>query len=84
MPEEIAGGQRVTWRQDGNLPAPRAVAPPRVETGDPEMLELAAAIVVSAVALTFLSDATSSTLKMVRASRRRGTIRVADSSLSQH
>lgn len=48
------------------------------------MLELAAAIVVSAVALTFLSDATSSTLKMVRASRRRGTIRVADPSLSQH
>lgn len=48
------------------------------------MLELAAVIAVSAVALTFLSDATSSTVKMVRAGRRRGTIRVADSKLSEH
>lgn len=48
------------------------------------MLELAAAIAVSAVALTFLTDATSSTLKMVRANRRRGSIQVADPKLSQH
>ena len=41
------------------------------------MLELAALIAVSAVALTFFSDATSGTVKMVRAARRRGAIRVA-------
>lgn len=44
------------------------------------MLELAALMVVSAVALTFLTDATSDTMKVVRAVRRRGgsKIRVAD------
>lgn len=41
------------------------------------MLELAAVIVVSAIALTFATDATSDTMKMVRAARRRGQIRVA-------
>lgn len=41
------------------------------------MLELAAGIVVSAVILTFFSDATSRTVKMVRASRRRAVIRTA-------
>ena len=33
------------------------------------MLELAAGIAVTAIILTFLSDATSRTVKMVRASR---------------
>lgn len=44
------------------------------------MLELAALLVVSAVALTFVTDATSDTMKMVRAVRRRSSskIRVAD------
>ena len=43
------------------------------------MLELAAMLVVSAVALSFLTDATSDTVKMVRAVRRRSNskIRVA-------
>lgn len=41
------------------------------------MLELAALIAVSAVALTFFSDATSGTVKIVRAARRRGAIHVA-------
>jgi hypothetical protein len=39
------------------------------------MLEFAGLVLVSAVALTFLSDATSSTMKMVR--RRRGSVRAA-------
>lgn len=44
------------------------------------MLELAAMIVVTATALSFLTDATSDTMKVVRAVRRRGgsKIRVAD------
>lgn len=42
------------------------------------MLELAAIVAVSAVALTFVTDVTSDTMKMVRASRRRGKIRVAE------
>ncbi|MGD9979423.1 MAG: hypothetical protein AB7H66_00510 [Hyphomonadaceae bacterium] len=44
------------------------------------MLELAAIVVASAVALTFFSDATSGTMKMMRAARRRdhGKIRVAN------
>lgn len=41
------------------------------------MLELAALIVVSAVALSFVTDATSDTVKMARAMRRRGQVRVA-------
>jgi hypothetical protein len=41
------------------------------------MLEFAAMMVVSAVALTFVTDATSGTMKMVRAARRRDKIRVA-------
>jgi hypothetical protein len=41
------------------------------------MLEFAALLVVSAVALTFLTDATSDTMKMVRAVRRRDKVRVA-------
>lgn len=36
------------------------------------MLELAAIIAVSAVALTFLTDASSDTMKVARAMRRRG------------
>jgi hypothetical protein len=40
------------------------------------MLELAAVLVVSAVALSFLTDATSDTVKMVRAIRRRGASKV--------
>lgn len=35
------------------------------------MLELAAIVAVSAVALTFLTDATSDTMKITRAMRRR-------------
>jgi hypothetical protein len=46
------------------------------------MLELAAILVVSVVALTFVTDATSDTLKMVRAMRRRGQVRVAREDLS--
>lgn len=44
------------------------------------MLELAAMIAVSAVVLTFVTDATSGTLKVARAMsrRRQGKIRVAD------
>jgi len=42
------------------------------------MIELAAMIVVSAIALSFFSDATSGTMKMVRAARRSSRIRVAD------
>jgi hypothetical protein len=49
-----------------------------IEIGSFEMFELAAFIVAGAVALTFFSDATSGTMKMVRAARRRGSIRVAD------
>jgi hypothetical protein len=41
------------------------------------MLEFAAMLVVSAVALTFLTDATSGTMKIVRAARRRDKVRVA-------
>lgn len=41
------------------------------------MVELAAAIVISAVALTFFSDAMSRGVKMVRRSRRSGRIQVA-------
>lgn len=49
------------------------------------MLELAALIVVSAVAMTFFSDAMSRTMKLVRApsrSRRDDAIHVADPDLS--
>jgi hypothetical protein len=42
-----------------------------------KMLELAAIIVVSATTLSFLTDATSDTFKMVRAMRRRSKIRTA-------
>ncbi|MEQ1489625.1 MAG: hypothetical protein ABL932_03655 [Terricaulis sp.] len=44
------------------------------------MLELAAMIAVSALVLTFVTDATSGTLKVVRAMSRKseGKIRVAD------
>jgi hypothetical protein len=44
------------------------------------MLELAAMFVVTAVALSFVTDATSDTMKMVRAARRRGDskVRVAE------
>jgi hypothetical protein len=41
------------------------------------MLELGAAIVVSAVAMTFFTDAMSRTMKMVRSNRRRGEIHTA-------
>jgi hypothetical protein len=41
------------------------------------MIELVAIIVVSAVALSFFTDATSRTVKMVRAASRRGRIHVA-------
>lgn len=41
------------------------------------MLEVIATIVVLAVALTFVSDATSDTMKLVRSARRRGQVRVA-------
>jgi len=42
------------------------------------MLELALLITAGAVAATFLTDATSSALKMARATRRRDNIRVAE------
>ncbi len=43
------------------------------------MLELAAIIAVSAVAMTFVTDATSGTMKMARAMRRReDKIRVSE------
>lgn len=42
------------------------------------MLELAAIIVVSATALSFVTDATADTMKMVRSMRRRGKVHVAD------
>jgi hypothetical protein len=45
------------------------------------MFELAALVVVSAVALTFFSDATSRVMKLVAAGRRR-TIQVADAKYS--
>jgi hypothetical protein len=50
------------------------------------MIELGLFVVVSAVALTFLTDATSDTMKLVRAARRRsgGRIHVADSKHSAH
>ena len=41
------------------------------------MLELGSLLVVSAIALSFLTDATSDTVKMVRAARRRGKVHVA-------
>ncbi|MDZ4690734.1 hypothetical protein [Terricaulis sp.] len=47
------------------------------------MLEVAGALAVLAVAMTFVKDVTSDTLKLARASRRRGTIQVADPRLSQ-
>jgi len=42
------------------------------------MLELAAIIAVSAIAMTFVTDATSGTLKVARAFRRKDKIRVAE------
>jgi hypothetical protein len=42
------------------------------------MLELAAIVLVSAAALTFVTDTTSGTMKMMRAGRRRAAVRVAD------
>jgi len=42
------------------------------------MAELIAAIIVGAVALTFFSDGLSRTVKMVSATRRRGSVHVAD------
>lgn len=47
------------------------------------MLEFAAIVVLSAIALTFLSDATSGAMKLVRAKGRRNNIRVADAELTQ-
>jgi len=47
------------------------------------MLEVAAALVVFAVALTFVKDATSATIKLARSNRQRGAIRVAEPHLSQ-
>ncbi|MGD9814268.1 MAG: hypothetical protein AB7Q23_00985 [Hyphomonadaceae bacterium] len=41
------------------------------------MIELAALLFVSAVAITFVTDALSGAMKLVRASRRRGKIHVA-------
>ncbi|MBX9746026.1 MAG: hypothetical protein K2X34_03940 [Hyphomonadaceae bacterium] len=46
------------------------------------MLELAALVAVSAVTMTFIADATSDTMKLVRGMRRREKIRVADASVS--
>jgi hypothetical protein len=49
------------------------------------MFELAAVVVVSAVALSFFADAMSRTVNLVRSpgrSRRSGAIRVADPDLS--
>ena len=42
------------------------------------MLEFAAMMFVSAIALTFVTDATSGAMKMVRVTRRRDKIRVAE------
>lgn len=42
------------------------------------MLELAAIVVVSAIGLSFVTDATSGAIKMVRHSRRRDKIQVAN------
>ena len=42
------------------------------------MLELALLVGIAAVTATFLTDATSSTMKVARAMRRRNNIRVAD------
>ncbi len=47
------------------------------------MLEVAGAVAVLAVALTFIKDAASDTMKLARSSRRRGTIQVADPRLSR-
>ena len=41
------------------------------------MLELGATIIVLAIALSFFSDATSNTVKLVRATARRSKVRVA-------
>lgn len=48
------------------------------------MLELTAALFVSAIAVTFVTDAASDTVKLVRASRRRSKIQVADPELTSH
>lgn len=47
------------------------------------MLELAAMVVISAVALSFVTDATSGAMKLVRANRRSSNIHVADAELTQ-
>lgn len=51
-----------------------------VELAEATMLELAAMIAVSALVLTFVTDATSGTVKVVRAMSRKseGKIRVAN------
>lgn len=44
----------------------------------PFMLELGLFVGIAAIAATFLTDATSGTMKVARAMRRRNNIRVAD------
>lgn len=53
-----------------------AVAPSNTCLWEFVMLELVAVIVASAVALSFFTDATSRTVKMIGAARRRGQVRV--------
>jgi hypothetical protein len=61
----------LTLRQ-GEPAAAQAVAPGRPLSG------LAAWIAIAAAALTFVTDAMSDTVSLVRAMRRRGTVRIAD------
>jgi hypothetical protein len=70
-----------------NMREPRrtpVVASPNASLLETPMLELAAMVAVSAVAVTFVTDATSGTLKMVRALRNRGQIRVASDKQMGH
>jgi len=46
------------------------------------MLEFAAIVVISAVALSFITDATSGAVKMVRSHGRRSNVHVADRKLT--
>jgi hypothetical protein len=68
--------QAPTPRNIGNH---RRAGPLRLHPLSPEsvMLELAAIVVVTATALSFLTDATSDTVKAVRRMRRRGKVHVA-------
>jgi hypothetical protein len=61
----------------GNHPRWKSFAVQPMSPEFSKMLELAAIIVVSATTLSFLTDATSDTFKMVRAMRRRSKIRTA-------